>query len=91
MTAEEPPEPSQDPAPPRVPSAPPPEPGGLAKDIALNRMGVVLTRTAEYTVLRPVKGGALWETPSMNVVRLSAREELSARLALVNLCQRWGK
>lgn len=91
MTAEESPAPNQAPAPPRPLATPPPELGGLAKDIALNRMGVVVTRTAECTVLRPLKGGEPWETPSMNVVRLSAREELSARLALVNFCRRWGK
>ncbi|MEW1718435.1 hypothetical protein [Streptomyces sp. NPDC093109] len=66
-------------------------PGSLAKDTARDRVGVVVVRTDACVRLRPLKGGAFWEAAPTEVTRLSAREELSARLVIANAGRRWGK
>ncbi|MEU4043421.1 hypothetical protein ACK389_19835 [Streptomyces antibioticus] len=54
--------------------------GQLAKDSASGRIGVVMGEVGGRVQIRPVRGGREWEAMPGNVVALSAREELSARL-----------
>ncbi|MCX4762842.1 hypothetical protein OG562_18040 [Streptomyces sp. NBC_01275] len=58
--------------------------GELAQDSASGRVGVVMGEVGGRVQLRPVRGGREWDAMPGNVVRLSAREELSARLAARN-------
>ncbi|MFF3334190.1 hypothetical protein ACFYWX_32375 [Streptomyces sp. NPDC002888] len=58
--------------------------GELAKDIARGRIGVVMGRVGGSVQMRPIRGGREWDAVPDNVVALSAREELSARLAVKN-------
>ncbi|MFJ9962712.1 hypothetical protein [Streptomyces avermitilis] len=58
--------------------------GELAKDSATGRIGVVMGETGGRVQMRPVRGGRQWEAVPGDVVAPSAREELSARLAMRN-------
>jgi hypothetical protein len=56
--------------------------GELAKDSARGRIGVVMGEIGGRVQIRPIRGGREWDAMPDNVVALSAREELSARLAV---------
>ncbi|MCW5250103.1 hypothetical protein [Streptomyces sp. SHP 1-2] len=58
--------------------------GELAKDKASERIGVVMGELGGRVQMRPVRGGREWDAMPGNVVALSAREELSARLDAKN-------
>ncbi|MEW2050653.1 hypothetical protein [Streptomyces sp. NPDC005476] len=58
--------------------------GELAKDSATGRIGVVMGEIGGRVQMRPVRGGREWEAVPGDVVAPSAREELSARLAMRN-------
>ncbi|MEV1061841.1 hypothetical protein [Streptomyces sp. NPDC050263] len=58
--------------------------GELAKDSATGRVGVVMGEVGGRVQMRPVRGGREWDALPGNVVAPSAREELSARLAVRN-------
>lgn len=58
--------------------------GELAKDSARNRIGVVMGEVGGRVRIRPIGGGTEWDAMPDNVVALTAREELSARLAIRN-------
>ena len=58
--------------------------GELAKDIASGRIGVVMGELGGRVQIRPMGGGVEWDAMPANVEALSAREELSARLAVRN-------
>ncbi|MGW0861334.1 hypothetical protein [Streptomyces sp. NPDC002611] len=57
--------------------------GALAKDLATGRVGVVMGHEGpDRLQLRPLVGGREWD--AFVVRRLTAREELSERLAIQN-------
>ncbi|MXM65719.1 hypothetical protein GR925_20245 [Streptomyces sp. HUCO-GS316] len=58
--------------------------GELAKDTARRRIGVVMGEVGGRVQIRPVGGGREWDAMPNHVVAPSAREELSARLAVRN-------
>ncbi|MEU9737543.1 hypothetical protein [Streptomyces sp. NPDC048002] len=58
--------------------------GGLAKDRATGRIGVVMGEVGGRVQMRPVRGGREWDVMRNDVESLSAREELSVRLAARN-------
>ncbi|MFE6197292.1 hypothetical protein [Streptomyces sp. NPDC057838] len=58
--------------------------GELAKDTAKGRIGIVMGELGGRVQIRPVGGGREWDATPDKVVRPSAREELSARLAIRN-------
>ncbi|MER5824062.1 hypothetical protein ACFWA5_36185 [Streptomyces mirabilis] len=58
--------------------------GELAKDSVRGRIGVVMGEIGGRVQIRPIRGGKEWDAMPDNVVALSAREELSARLAVKN-------
>ncbi|MFG2366418.1 hypothetical protein ACGFY3_33065 [Streptomyces mirabilis] len=58
--------------------------GELAKDSARGRIGVVMGEIGGRVQIRPIRGGKEWDAMPDSVVALSAREELSARLAVKN-------
>ncbi|MCX4423016.1 hypothetical protein OG981_27370 [Streptomyces mirabilis] len=58
--------------------------GELAKDSARGRIGVVMGEIGGRVQIRPIRGGKEWDAMPDNVVALSAREELSARLTVKN-------
>lgn len=58
--------------------------GDLAKDTARGRIGVVMGEVGGHVQIRPVGGGIEWDAMPDNVVAPTAREELSARLAIRN-------
>lgn len=58
--------------------------GELAKDSARGRIGVVMGEIGGRVQIRPIRGGREWDAMPDNVVALSAREELSACLAVKN-------
>jgi hypothetical protein len=58
--------------------------GELAKDSARGRIGVVMGEIGGRVQIRPIRGGKEWDAMPDNVVALSAREELRARLAVKN-------
>ncbi|NED34858.1 hypothetical protein [Streptomyces sp. SID8499] len=58
--------------------------GALAKDTASGRIGVVMGAVGGRVQIRPIGGGREWDAVPDNVQTLSAREELSARLAIRN-------
>ncbi|MFD6654479.1 hypothetical protein ACFWEB_04875 [Streptomyces parvus] len=64
--------------------------GELAKDTARGRIGVVMGEVGGRVQMRPIRGGAEWDALPDNVVTPSAREELSARLAIRNANSRAG-
>ncbi|MEU2925438.1 hypothetical protein ABZ636_10315 [Streptomyces sp. NPDC007251] len=64
--------------------------GELAKDTASGRIGVVMGEVGARVQIRPVGGGVEWDALPDNVVALTAREELSARLAIRNGSSRDG-
>jgi hypothetical protein len=70
----------------RVPGA-----GEFVMDVVDGRVGVVIACMDDHVRLRPLDGGALWVAEPARVRGLSAREQLSARLAVANAARRWGK
>jgi len=58
--------------------------GELAKDSSRDRIGIVMGEFGGRVQMRPTSGGLEWDAIPDNVVALSAREELSARLAIKN-------
>ncbi|MET7618803.1 hypothetical protein [Streptomyces sp. NPDC005408] len=58
--------------------------GELAKDSVRDRIGVVMGEIGGRVQMRPIRGGREWDAMPDQVVTLSAREELSARLAVRN-------
>ncbi|MFV0134947.1 hypothetical protein ACLGIH_17225 [Streptomyces sp. HMX87] len=58
--------------------------GELAKDTARGRIGVVMGEVGGRVQIRPINGGREWDAMPGNVVQPSAREELSALLAIRN-------
>ncbi|MET9391946.1 hypothetical protein ABZY20_16285 [Streptomyces sp. NPDC006624] len=58
--------------------------GELAKDTAKGRIGIVMGELGGRVQIRPIGGGREWDAMPDKVVRPSAREELSARLAIRN-------
>jgi hypothetical protein len=58
--------------------------GELAKDTAMGRIGVVMGEVGGRVQIRPIGGGREWDALPGNVAAPSAREELSARLAIRN-------
>ncbi|MFD3838444.1 hypothetical protein ACFWWC_19630 [Streptomyces sp. NPDC058642] len=58
--------------------------GELAKDSARDRIGIVMGEAGGRVQIRPISGGTEWDAMPDNVVAPSAREELSARLAMKN-------
>ncbi|MFH9549160.1 hypothetical protein [Streptomyces sp. NPDC017435] len=58
--------------------------GDLAKDSGTGRIGVVMGEVGGRVQMRPVRGGREWDALPGDVAALSAREELSARLAVRN-------
>ncbi|MET8678856.1 hypothetical protein ABZW18_15085 [Streptomyces sp. NPDC004647] len=69
-----------------------PQLGALVKDVGEgNRVGVVMGYQGPYVQLRPVGGGKEWDAEPDRVRPLTAREELSVRLAERNEGSRWGK
>ncbi|MEU6085132.1 hypothetical protein [Streptomyces sp. NPDC047108] len=67
--------------------------GDLAKDISTGRVGVVMGGLGGHVQLRPVGGGVEWDVRPDRIGPLTAREELSARLAIRNRDTErgWGK
>ncbi|MGW7045558.1 hypothetical protein ACWGDT_23220 [Streptomyces avermitilis] len=64
--------------------------GELAKDSVRGRVGVVMGEIGGRVQMRPIRGGREWDAMPGDVVALSAREELSARLATKNGNRRVG-
>ncbi|MEV7067460.1 hypothetical protein AB0N97_32390 [Streptomyces collinus] len=58
--------------------------GELAKDTAKGRIGIVMGELGGRVQIRPIGGGREWDAVPDMVVQPSAREELSARLAIKN-------
>lgn len=58
--------------------------GELAKDTASGRIGVLMDEVGARVQIRPVSGGVEWDAMPDNVVAPTAREVLSARLAIKN-------
>lgn len=58
--------------------------GELAKDTASGRIGVVMGEVGARVQIRPIGGGVEWDARPDDVVALTAREELSARLSIRN-------
>ncbi|UFD97988.1 hypothetical protein PQC18_gp50 [Streptomyces phage Pablito] len=58
--------------------------GELAKDTGRDTVGVVMGHVGSYVQLRPINGGREWDAKPDRVRSLTAREELSARLAVRN-------
>lgn len=58
--------------------------GERAKDTASGRIGVVMGEVGARVQIRPVGGGKEWDAIPDDVEPPSAREELSARLAIRN-------
>lgn len=61
-----------------------PDVGELAKDSSSGRIGVVMDKAFGRVQIRPIGGGNEWNAMPADVVTPSAREELSARLAVRN-------
>lgn len=64
--------------------------GELAKDTAKGRIGIVMGELGGRVQIRPIGGGREWDAMPDMVVQPSAREELSARLAIRNSNSRDG-
>jgi hypothetical protein len=64
------------------PSAP--EVGRVVRDVRDRRAGLVLAVEGRSVRLRSLANGRVWETHVRNVEPVSAREELSLRLAAAN-------
>ncbi|WP_405891648.1 hypothetical protein OG427_21790 [Streptomyces sp. NBC_00133] len=64
--------------------------GELGRDTASGRIGVVMGEIDGRVQIRPMRGGIEWDAMPDKVVPLSAREELSARLAVKNNNSRVG-
>ena len=64
--------------------------GDLGRDTVSGRIGVVMGEIGGRVQIRPMRGGIEWDAMPDKVVPLSAREELSARLAVKNNNSRVG-
>ncbi len=64
--------------------------GELAKDTTWGRIGIVMGEVGGHVQIRPIRGGTEWDAMPDKVVPPSAREELSARLAIRNANTRDG-
>ncbi|WP_405585882.1 hypothetical protein [Streptomyces sp. NBC_01092] len=64
--------------------------GELAKDTARGRIGVVMGKLGGRVQIRPIGGGTEWDAIPDNVEPPSAREALSAHLAIRNGSSRDG-
>ncbi|MFD3562451.1 hypothetical protein ACFWVU_22645 [Streptomyces sp. NPDC058686] len=64
--------------------------GELAKDTASGRIGIVMGEVGARVQIRPISGGVEWDALPDNVMAPTAREELSARLAIKNGNSRGG-
>ena len=62
----------------------PPRQGDFAMDRSVGRVGIVQIVTRRYVQLRPLDHGASWDASPTAVRRLTAREQLSARVAVAN-------
>ncbi|MGV9904929.1 hypothetical protein ACWDU8_20935 [Streptomyces sp. NPDC003388] len=58
--------------------------GELAKDTASGRIGILMDEVGARVQIRPVSGGVEWDAMPDKVVAPTAREVLSARLAIKN-------
>jgi hypothetical protein len=58
--------------------------GDFAMDTATGRVGIVQLITARWVQLHPLDLGGSWDSSPSAVRRLTAREYLSARVAVVN-------
>nr|WP_231905585.1 hypothetical protein [Streptomyces davaonensis] len=67
-----------------------PDIGDLAKDRVRGCIGIVMGEIGGRVQIRPIGGGVEWDALPSNVVAPSAREELSARLAIKNASSRDG-
>jgi hypothetical protein len=68
-----------------------PEVGKPARDTARQHVGVVVAIEGSCVQLRSLTSGKQW-TADLEIVRkLSAREELSARLAVANAATGWSE
>ncbi|MFG2193137.1 hypothetical protein [Streptomyces sp. NPDC048639] len=73
------------------PAARTPQLGTIVKDTGEpNGIGIVMGYEGPYVQLRPVSGGKEWDAVPSQVRPLTAREELSVRLAERNEWSRWG-
>lgn len=61
------------------------EAGRVARDTRTQRVGVVLAVDGGRVRLRALATGRVWEAPLPDVRTVSAREELSMRLAAANV------
>lgn len=62
----------------------------MARDTRLQRVGLVMAIDGESVRLRALANGRVWETELPYVRRVSAREELSMRVAAANVRSRGG-
>lgn len=67
------------------------EEGRAVRDTTLHRIGVVTAIEGEAVRLRELRTGALWQAPISHVERLTARSELSLRVALANDQGMWAR
>jgi hypothetical protein len=67
-----------------------PKLGDLMWDKKRQRTGVFMGEQLGRVYLRDPAGGAEWEVRPADVRPVTAREELSARLAVRNAATRWG-
>ncbi len=67
----------------------PPAQGDFAIDGKTGRVGIVQLSTSKYVQLRPLDCGASWDAAPRSVRALTAREYLSARVAVANASARW--
>lgn len=71
-------------------SDPAPEVGRVARDTRRQQLGLVLAVKDGRVTLRDLATGPVWEAPLTDVRPVSAREELSLRLAATNARTRGG-
>jgi hypothetical protein len=62
--------------------------GRVARDTRLQSLGLVLAMNGDRVKLRSLATGRVWETQLVHVRPVSAREELSLRLAAANATSR---
>ena len=68
-----------------------PRVGEPARDVATERIGVVMAIDGDRTYLRPLGGGREWEASAADVQSITPLEELHARLAVANARSRSGR
>jgi hypothetical protein len=64
--------------------------GTWVRDIRRDCVAVVMAAVGTYVQLRPLSGGVEVDVKPAHIRPLTAREELSARLAVRNAATRWG-